>query len=385
MSKKKVLVVFGTRPEAIKMAPVVKALEKEAVFFETRILVTGQHREMLDQVLDIFKLRPDYDLDIMLRAQSIGDITRRVMEGVEKILKSFSPDILLVHGDTTTSFAAALTGFYHRIPVGHVEAGLRSRNRYSPFPEEMNRTLTGQLADLHFAPTKGNEKNLINENIDRESIFVTGNTVIDALLSVVDSKFDFQEPELRRMDFTRRRVILLTAHRRENFGAPMAQIFRGIRRIAEEYEDVTVVYPMHLNPEVRAVAKKVLGEVEGVLLIEPLGYLPFAHLMQRCFMILTDSGGIQEEAPALGKPVLVLREETERPEAVAAGTVKVVGTEEEKVYLAIKSLLDNPLEVLEMTRAINPYGEGRSAERIVEILKSRFGTGKAEGTKGGEK
>jgi len=385
MSKIKVLVVFGTRPEAIKMAPVVKALEKEAVFFETRILVTGQHREMLDQVLDIFQLRPDYDLDIMLRAQSIGDITRRVMEGVEKILKSFSPDILLVHGDTTTSFAAALTGFYHRIPVGHVEAGLRSRNRYSPFPEEMNRTLTGQLADLHFAPTKGNEKNLINENIDRERIFVTGNTVIDALLSVVDSKFDFQEPELRRMDFTRRRVILLTAHRRENFGAPMAQIFRGIRRIAEEYEDVTVVYPMHLNPEVRAVAKKVLGEVEGVLLIEPLGYLPFAHLMQRCFMILTDSGGIQEEAPALGKPVLVLREETERPEAVAAGTVKVVGTEEEKVYLAIKSLLDNPLEVLEMTRAINPYGEGRSAEKIVEILKGRFGTGKAKGTKGGEK
>ncbi len=385
MSKKKVLVIFGTRPEAIKMAPVVKALEKEAVFFETRILVTGQHREMLDQVLDIFQLRPDYDLDIMLRAQSIGDITRRVMEGVEKILKSFSPDILLVHGDTTTSFAAALTGFYHKIPVGHVEAGLRSRNRYSPFPEEMNRTLTGQLADLHFAPTKGNEKNLINENIDRERIFVTGNTVIDALLSVVDSKFDFQEPELRKMDFTRRRVILLTAHRRENSGAPMERIFRGIRRIAEEYEDVTVVYPMHLNPEVRAVAKRVLGEVDRVLLIEPLGYLPFAHLMQRCFMILTDSGGIQEEAPALGKPVLVLREETERPEAVAAGTVKVVGTEEDKVYLAIKSLLDNPLEVLEMTRAINPYGEGRSAEKIVEILKGRFGTGKTKGTKGGEK
>ncbi|OPL09106.1 MAG: UDP-N-acetyl glucosamine 2-epimerase [delta proteobacterium ML8_F1] len=385
MSRIKVLVIFGTRPEAIKMAPVVKALEKESDFFETRTLVTGQHREMLDQVLDIFGLHPDYDLDIMLRAQSISDITRRVMDGTEEILKSFSPDILLVHGDTTTSFAAALTGFYHRIPIGHVEAGLRSYNRYSPFPEEMNRTLTGQLANLHFAPTKGNEKNLINENIDRETIFVTGNTVIDALLSVVDSKFDFQEPALREMDFSLERVILLTAHRRENFGPPMEKIFRAVRRIAEEYEDVRVVYPMHLNPGVRAIARGILGSSPRVHLIEPLEYLGFAHLMKQSFMILTDSGGIQEEAPALGKPVLVLREETERPEAVAAGTVKVVGTEEENVYAAVRNLLENPSEVLGMTRAINPYGEGRSAQRIVSILKEHFKDLKKRGIEGGEK
>ncbi|MCK5762908.1 MAG: UDP-N-acetylglucosamine 2-epimerase (non-hydrolyzing), partial [Clostridiales bacterium] len=327
------------------------------------------HREMLDQVLDIFKIVPDYDLNIMKHNQSIVDITSEVVKGIDEILKEFSPDILLVHGDTTTSFAAALAAFYNHVKVGHVEAGLRSGNKYSPYPEEMNRSLTGRIADFHFAPTKGNEENLINENIDKEHIYVTGNTVIDTLLSVVDSKFRFEHPVLKKIDFENQRILLLTAHRRENLGKPMEEIFKAIKRIVFEFDDVEVVYPVHLNPIVQKIANQILGEVKRVHLIEPLDYLPFANLISKSHLILTDSGGIQEEAPALGKPVLVLRKETERPEAVEAGTVKIVGTNEMNVYETIKMLLTNDYEYQKMANAVNPYGDGSTSKRIVNIIK----------------
>ncbi len=369
MNKIKVISVFGTRPEAIKMAPLVKEFIENSEYFDSKILVTGQHREMLDQVLDIFKIVPDYDLNIMKHNQSIVDITSEVVKGIDEILKDFSPDVLLVHGDTTTSFAAALAAFYNHVKVGHVEAGLRSGNKYSPYPEEMNRSLTGRIADFHFAPTKGNEENLINENIDKEHIFVTGNTVIDALLSVVDSKFRFEHPVLKKIDFENQRILLLTAHRRENLGKPMEDIFKAIKRIVLEFDDVEVIYPVHLNPIVQKIANQVLGEVKRVHLIEPLDYLPFANLISKSHLILTDSGGIQEEAPALGKPVLVLRKETERPEAVEAGTVKIVGTNEMNVYETIKMLLTNDYEYQKMANAVNPYGDGSTSKRIVNIIK----------------
>jgi UDP-N-acetylglucosamine 2-epimerase (non-hydrolysing) len=369
MNKIKVISVFGTRPEAIKMAPLVKEFIENSEYFDSKILVTGQHREMLDQVLDIFKIVPDYDLNIMKHNQSIVDITSEVIKGIDEILKDFSPDVLLVHGDTTTSFAAALAAFYNHVKVGHVEAGLRSGNKYSPYPEEMNRSLTGRIADFHFAPTKGNEENLINENIDREHIFVTGNTVIDALLSVVDSKFRFEHPVLKKIDFENQRILLLTAHRRENLGKPMEDIFKAIKRIVLEFDDVEVIYPVHLNPIVQKIANQVLGEVKRVHLIEPLDYLPFANLISKSHLILTDSGGIQEEAPALGKPVLVLRKETERPEAVEAGTVKIVGTNEMNVYETIKMLLTSNHEYNKMANAVNPYGDGSTSKRIVNIIK----------------
>lgn len=369
MNKIKVISVFGTRPEAIKMAPLVKEFIENSEYFDSKILVTGQHREMLDQVLDIFKIVPDYDLNIMKHNQSIVDITSEVVKGIDEILKDFSPDVLLVHGDTTTSFAAALAAFYNHVKVGHVEAGLRSGNKYSPYPEEMNRSLTGRIADFHFAPTKGNEENLINENIDKEHIFVTGNTVIDALLSVVDSKFRFEHPVLKKIDFENQRILLLTAHRRENLGKPMEDIFKAIKRIVLEFDDVEVIYPVHLNPIVQKIANQVLGEVKRIHLIEPLDYLPFANLISKSHLILTDSGGIQEEAPALGKPVLVLRKETERPEAVEAGTVKIVGTNEMNVYETIKMLLTNDYEYQKMANAVNPYGDGSTSKRIVNIIK----------------
>ncbi|MEA3423898.1 MAG: UDP-N-acetylglucosamine 2-epimerase (non-hydrolyzing) [Bacillota bacterium] len=369
MNKIKVISVFGTRPEAIKMAPLVKEFIENSEYFDSRILVTGQHREMLDQVLEIFKIVPDYDLNIMKRNQSIVDITTEVIKGIDEILKEFSPDVLLVHGDTTTSFAAALAAFYNRVKVGHVEAGLRSGNKYSPYPEEMNRSLTGRIADFHFAPTKGNEENLINENIGKEHIFITGNTVIDALLSVVDSKFEFEHPVLEKIDFENQRILLLTAHRRENLGKSMEDIFKAIKRIVLEFDDVEVVYPVHLNPIVQKIANEVLGEVERIHLMEPLEYLPFANLISKSHMVLTDSGGIQEEAPALGKPVLVLRKETERPEAVEAGTVKIVGTNEKNVYEKIKILLTDEKEYQKMANAVNPYGDGNTSKRIANIIK----------------
>ncbi len=365
---KKVLLVFGTRPEAIKMAPLVIRLLKDESF-ETRVCVTAQHREMLDMVLELFQLVPDYDLDLMSAGQSITDITTRVLTGMEEILIKERPDLVLVHGDTTTTMAAALSAFYQKVDVGHVEAGLRSGNIYSPYPEEMNRRITGTLAKLHFAPTAGNKENLLAGGVSEDNIFVTGNTVIDALHMVVEEEYVFPVPLLNNLDYKNRRIILLTAHRRENWGAGMQNIFRAVRKIVEKIPDTELIYPVHLNPRVKDDAYKLLAGLERIHLIPPLDYAPFANLMARSHLVLTDSGGIQEEAPALGKPVLVLRTETERPEAVEAGTVKIIGVEEERIVQEAQLLMDSSAAYEEMARAVNPYGDGRAAERIVAAIK----------------
>jgi len=367
----KVMTVFGTRPEAIKMAPLVKKLE-EAAGIESVLCVTAQHREMLDQVLELFELKPDYDLNIMKPNQTISMITSNVIIGLEEVLKKEMPDIVLVHGDTTTTFATALACFYQQIKVGHVEAGLRTYDKYSPYPEEMNRVLTGHIADYHFAPTKNNLNNLLKEGIKQENVFVTGNTVIDALLQVAGKPYEFQEETLKSLDFENRRVVTVTCHRRENLGENMANIFGAIRSIALEFSDVEIVYPMHMNPKVRETANRVLQGMERVHLIEPLQYQPFVNLMAKSYLIVTDSGGMQEEAPSLGKPVLVVRKETERPEAVEAGTVKLAGVEQQTIYEMAKELLSNEDSYNKMAFATNPYGDGRACERIVEILKEKI-------------
>lgn len=354
------------------MAPVVKQLE-EVETLETVVAVTAQHREMLDQVLELFNIEPDYDLNIMSGEQSLTDITVRVLEGLKPVFRTEKPDLVLVHGDTSTTFVGALASYYRRIKVGHVEAGLRTGDKYSPFPEEMNRHLTGVLADLNFAPTPLAGKNLLAENVAPENIFVTGNTVIDALLTAVDEDFKFEEPELRKIDFAKRKVVLLTAHRRENLGQPLKNIFAAVREIAENRAEVEVVFPVHLNPAVRRVAWDILGEEDSVHLIEPLPYRPFANLMARSYLVLSDSGGIQEEAPGLGKPVLVLRDTTERPEAVTAGTVKKVGTDRERIVESALKLLTRPEEYQRMASAVNPYGDGRAAGRIRERILYEFG------------
>ncbi|NLO89375.1 MAG: UDP-N-acetylglucosamine 2-epimerase (non-hydrolyzing), partial [Clostridia bacterium] len=318
MSKIKVLIVFGTRPEAIKMAPLVKELQKSSHILPV-VAVTAQHREMLDQVLDLFEIEPQYDLNIMRHGQTLSEITGKVLEGIGEIIAGEKPNLVLVHGDTTTTFASALAAFYAKTPVGHVEAGLRTRDKYAPFPEEMNRRLTGALADFHFAPTETARKNLLKEGVDEKGIFVTGNTVIDALLAAVNPKYKFEGP-LSLLPFENRRIILVTAHRRENWGEPMEEIFSALAQIVDRFGDAEIVFPIHKNPAIRAQADKILGRRKRIHLIEPLGYEPFVNLMARCHMVLTDSGGLQEEAPALGKPVLVLREITERPEALEAGT-----------------------------------------------------------------
>lgn len=364
----KVLTVFGTRPEAIKMAPLVKKL-KEAEGIESVLCVTAQHREMLDQVLELFDLVPDYDLNIMKPNQTISMITANVITGIEEVFVKEKPDIVLVHGDTTTTFATALAGFYQQVKVGHVEAGLRTYDKYSPWPEEINRVLTGHIADLHFAPTERNRQNLIKEAIAEDAIFITGNTVIDALLEVVDKPYEFQDETLKKIDFENRRVIAVTCHRRENLGENMEHIFSAIRDIAAEFEDVEIVYPVHMNPKVRETAKKVLGNAERIHLIEPLQYQPFVNLMAKSYFLITDSGGMQEEAPSLGKPVLVVRRETERPEAVEAGTVKLAGVERDTIYTMAKELLTNKESYERMAHAVNPYGDGHACERIVKILK----------------
>jgi UDP-N-acetylglucosamine 2-epimerase (non-hydrolysing) len=367
----KTLTVFGTRPEAIKMAPLVKKLDAEDGI-ESVVCVTAQHREMLDMVLNIFKIEPDYDLDLMSHGQSITDITVRVLRGIEAVLDEVKPDIVLLHGDTTTTFAAALAAFYKKIPVGHVEAGLRSGNKYSPYPEEMNRMLAGNIAALHFAPTEGNRKNLERCGV-AEHIYVTGNTVIDALKMVVTDDYVFEEELLNSLDYSRK-VILLTAHRRENWGKPMENIFSAVRDLVKIYDDVDVVFPVHPNPVVREMAEGVLGGLERVHLIAPLDYEPFANLMARCYLVMTDSGGIQEEAPALGKPVLVLRTETERPEAVDAGTVKMAGVQRDIIFGLAEKLLVDRDAYEKMARAVNPYGDGKASERIVAILKEQCGS-----------
>lgn len=361
----KVMVVFGTRPEAIKMAPVIKEL-KQVKDIKTIVCVTAQHREMLDQVLTLFDIKPDYDMDLMKEQQDLFTITSGVLAGMKGILEKEQPDLVMVHGDTTTTFAAALSAFYLRIPVAHVEAGLRTRNKYSPFPEELNRTLTGRLAELHFAPTDTSRENLLAESTAQFKIWVTGNTVIDALLDTVHNDYEFA-PELTGIDLNKR-ILLVTTHRRENWGEPMRQIYQALIDLVEEFTDVEVVFPVHKNPVVRDVAMEMLGSRERFHLIEPLDYEPFANLMNRCYLVLTDSGGLQEEAPSLGKPVLVLRDTTERPEAVKAGTVKLTGTNRQRVYDAARILLSDPAEYDKMARAINPYGDGKAARRIVKVV-----------------
>ncbi len=377
MEKKKikVMTVFGTRPEAIKMAPIVLELQKHPDTIIPVVAVTAQHREMLDQVLHLFHIKPDYDLDIMAAGQTLFDITSKAMNGLDKVLTKENPDIVLVHGDTTTTFAGALAAYYHQTAVGHVEAGLRTHNKYSPFPEEMNRQLTGRIADLHFAPTATSEKNLLAENVPQDKIFVTGNTVIDALHHTVQDNFGFEDEVLQNVDFGHKRIILVTTHRRENLGEPMRHVYKALRRLTEEFADVEVVFPVHKNPKVRQVVKEELGGLAKVHLIDPLDYEPFANVMHRASLILTDSGGVQEEAPALGKPVLVLRDTTERPEAVAAGTVKLIGTDCERVYEEAKRLLTDPAEYSRMAESVNPYGDGHAAERIIQAILYHYGLG----------
>lgn len=359
------MVVFGTRPEAIKMAPVIQELKK-VEDIDTIVAVTAQHREMLDQVLHLFHIKPDYDLDLMKEKQDLYSITTGVLSGLKDILAREKPDLVLVHGDTTTTFAASLAAFYQRIPVGHVEAGLRTRNRYSPYPEEMNRTLTGRLAELHFAPTDVARENLLREATASFKIWVTGNTVIDALMATVKKDYQFGR-ELAEVDFNHR-LLLVTTHRRENWGESMRNIYRALLDLAEEFDDIEIVFPVHKNPVVRNIAMEMLGGRERFHLIEPLDYEPFANLMNASYLILTDSGGMQEEAPSLGKPVLVLRDTTERPEALQAGTVKLVGTNQQKIYQEARTLLTDPDAYEKMAKAINPYGDGRASRRIVKVI-----------------
>lgn len=364
----KVMTVFGTRPEAIKMAPVVKALEA-APDMEAIVTVTAQHREMLDQVLHLFSITPDYDLNIMSASQTLYDVTTKALLGLKDVLEEAKPDVVLVHGDTTTTFAGALAAFYQEIPVGHVEAGLRTGNIYSPFPEEMNRKLTGSLTTYHFSPTSSAEKNLLKENISSEHLYVTGNTVIDALRTTVKEGYHFEEELLNSLDYEQKRIILVTTHRRENLGEPMRHVYRAIRRLVYEFDDIEVVFPVHRNPKVRSIVAEELGDTERVHLIDPLEYEPFANLMAHSYLLMTDSGGIQEEAPALGKPVLVLRNTTERPEAVTAGTVKLVGTDEEAVFMTARRLLSDKEAYASMANSVNPYGDGEASRRIIEALR----------------
>ena len=368
MTKIKVMSIFGTRPEAIKMAPLVKELEKRNEI-ESIVCVTAQHRQMLDQVLETFKIKPDYDLNIMKNGQTLGDITTRALTGIEGIIKEVKPDIVLVHGDTTTTFAGALAAFYNQVAIGHVEAGLRTNDKYSPFPEEMNRQMVDCMTDMYFAPTNISKANLLKENIEEEKIYVTGNTAIDAMATTVDE--NYQHPELDWIK-SNERMILLTAHRRENLGEPMRHIFNAIKRIVDEFSDVKVIYPIHLNPKVRSVANEVFKDCDRVKLIEPLEVFDFHNFQNKSYIILTDSGGIQEEAPSLGKPVLVLRDTTERPEGIEAGTLKLVGTEENVIYEETKRLLTNKEEYEKMSKASNPYGDGHASERIVDAIIERF-------------
>lgn len=364
----KVMTIFGTRPEAIKMAPLVLELKKRPEQFEPIVTVTAQHREMLDQVLSIFDITPDHDLNIMKKQQSLAQVTTRALEGLDEVMKETEPDIVLVHGDTTTTFAASLAGFYNQIPVGHVEAGLRTWNKHSPFPEEMNRQLTGVMADLHFAPTNKSRDNLLAENKPEDNIFVTGNTAIDALKTTVDEAYTSEV--LDSLDG--KRLVLMTAHRRENLGNNMKQMFRAIKRMVETHEDVEVVYPVHLNPVVQETADEILGNDDRIKLISPLDVIDFHNFASRAHLILTDSGGVQEEAPSLGVPVLVLRDTTERPEGIEAGTLKLAGTEEDHIFDLAHELLSDEEAYKAMSKASNPYGDGNASARIAEAIRYFF-------------
>ncbi len=373
MAKLKVMTVFGTRPEAIKMCPLVLEMRKHPDEIEPLVAVTAQHREMLDQVLHLFGITPDYDLNIMSAGQTLYDVTEKALRGLQKVLEEAKPDLVLVHGDTTTTFAGALAAFYAQIPVGHVEAGLRTGNKYSPFPEEMNRKLTGALADYHFAPTATSKANLLRENVPEAKITVTGNTVIDALKTTVKPDYRFDDDNLHEVLDSGKRLILMTTHRRENLGEPMRHVYKALCEVLRTHDDVEAIFPVHKNPKVRQIVSEELGHLPQVHLIEPLDYQPFANLMARVDVVLTDSGGIQEEAPALGKPVLVLRDTTERPEAVTAGTVKLIGTAYEDVLRETNLLLDNPEHYRAMAEAVNPYGDGEACARIVSRILREFG------------
>jgi UDP-N-acetylglucosamine 2-epimerase (non-hydrolysing) len=380
---KKILIVFGTRPEAIKMAPVVKSFLRNSIHFDTKVCVTAQHREMLDQVLNVFEISPDYDLNIMKSGQDLYDITSRVILGVRDVLLDFKPDIVFVHGDTTTSSITALAAYYQKIPVAHVEAGLRTHNIYSPWPEEINRQITSRIAEYNFAPTELSKQNLLKENIPEEHIYVTGNTVIDALQFVLkkineDKEIKFSLIEklnnqlLNKIDINTAKYILVTGHRRENFGKGFINICKALKEIALENKDLEIIYPVHLNPNVQDPVRSFLSGISNVHLIEPLDYVPFLYLMSKSYLVLTDSGGIQEEAPSLGKPVLVMRETTERPEAVKAGTVKLVGTDTKKIVNAVNELITDVSLFNRMSKASNPYGDGAASERITKIFLGKF-------------
>ena len=363
----KVMTIFGTRPEAIKMAPLVKELERRKEI-ESVVCVTAQHREMLDQVLTVFNIKPDYDLNIMKQGQTLSEITSRVLLGLEEVINKENPNIILVHGDTTTTFAGALAAFYNKIDIGHVEAGLRTWDKYSPFPEVMNRQMVDRMTDIFFAPTEVSKNNLLSENIPKEKIYVTGNTAIDAMKTTIKENYNNEIFDWLGND----KLILLTAHRRENLGQPMRHIFRAVKRIVEEYPNVKVVYPIHLNPKVREVANEVFKGINQVRLIEPLEVIDFHNFQNKSYIILTDSGGIQEEAPSLGKPVLVLRDTTERPEGITAGTLKLVGTDEETIYIETKKLLDDKNEYNKMSHASNPYGDGFASKYIVDAIIKKY-------------
>ena len=373
MKKLRLMTVFGTRPEAIKMCPLVLEMHKYPEYIEPIVAVTAQHREMLDQVLELFHIKPDYDLNIMASGQTLYDITTRALNGLKEVIEDAKPDMVLVHGDTTTTFAGALAAFYAQVPVGHVEAGLRTGNKYSPYPEEMNRKLTGSIADMHFAPTSTSKENLLKENVNPEAIMVTGNTVIDALQTTVKANYEFADAEFNKIFARGNRLILMTTHRRENLGEPMRNVYKALRKVLETHADVEAIFPVHKNPKVREIVQEELGGLERVHLIEPMDYEPFANLMGKVDIVLTDSGGIQEEAPALGKPVLVLRDTTERPEAVDAGTVKLVGTGYEDVLREANLLLDDPAHYQKMAEAANPYGDGKACERIIRAILQKKG------------
>lgn len=366
----KIMSIFGTRPEAIKMAPVVKAIES-ADNLESIVCVTAQHREMLDQVLAVFDIVPDYDLDIMEAGQTLSGITTKAIQGLEKVMLQVKPDMVLVHGDTSTTFAGALAAFYHQIPVGHVEAGLRTYDRYQPFPEEMNRKLTGSLAEIHFAPTETAKNHLLKENVAEADIFVTGNTVIDALSTTIHEGYQFTVDVLNTIDYKKTKVIAMTAHRRENLGGPLEAICQAVLEVVEGHEDVVVVYAVHLNPLVQEVANRILGNHPRVHLLPPLELEDMHNLLARSYMVMTDSGGLQEEVPSLGKPVLVLRDVTERPEGVEAGTLKLVGTDKDLIIKEASLLLTEPASYEAMAGAVNPYGDGHASERIVQIIKAK--------------
>ncbi len=367
----KVLSIFGTRPEAIKMAPLVKALEKHESF-DSYVCVTAQHRDMLDQVLEIFEITPDFDLDIMKNRQTLTDITVNALKGLEEVIRENAPDIILVHGDTTTTFVGSLAAFYNQVKVGHVEAGLRTFNKYFPYPEELNRKLTGAIADVHFSPTSNSKGNLLREGVDESAIFVTGNTAIDALKTTVNKNFKFRTEVLNKIDFKKRRVLMVTAHRRENLGEPLENICKALKHIVEKYKDVEIVYAVHKNPAVRETAFKILGNMDRVHLLDPLDADEMHNLMAKSYLILTDSGGLQEEAPSLGKPVLVLRRETERPEAIEFGTLKLVGVDQQDIINMTEQLLEDQGEYNKMANAVNPYGDGEASERIIESLLYYF-------------